>query len=175
MIQEGRLELDTPANRQLTTWQIPDNAFTKDHPVTLRNLLGHTAGLTVHGFPGYAAGTPVPSVVQVLQGKPPANTAAVLVEREPGTLWNSSGGGLTIAQLMMTDVANQPFPELMRQRVFAPLGMTDSSYEQPLPPARAAVGATGYLRSGSSVEGRFHTYPEMAAAGLWTTPIDLAK
>jgi CubicO group peptidase (beta-lactamase class C family) len=175
LIQEGRLALDVPANHQLTSWQIPDNALTKDRPVTLRHLLTHTGGLTVHGFPGYAAGKPVPSVVQVLEGKPPANTAAVVVERQPGTVWNYSGGGITIAQLMMTDVTHQPFPELMRQGVFAPVGMADSTYEQPPPPSRAAAAATGYLRNGAPVEGRFHTYPEMAAAGLWTTPTDLAK
>src|SRR3569623_241871 len=175
LIQQGRLALDMPANRQLTSWQIPDNAFTKDHPVTLRHLLTHTGGLTVHGFPGYAAGKPVPSVVQVLEGKPPATTAAVVVERQPGTVWNYSGGGITIAQLMMTDVTHQPYPYLMRQRVFVPVGTADSTYEQPRPPARAAVAATVYLRNEAPVEGRLHTYPEMAAAGLWTTPSDLAK
>ncbi|MFI4934159.1 MAG: serine hydrolase domain-containing protein [Caulobacterales bacterium] len=175
LIQQGRLALDVPANSQLTSWQIPENAFTKDHPVTLRHLLTHTAGTTVHGFPGYTAGAPVPSVVQVLEGKPPANTAPVVVERQPGTLWNYSGGGITIAQLMMTDATHQPFPDLMRRRVLTPAGMADSTYEQPLPAGRADAAATGYLRTGAAVEGRFHTYPEMAAAGLWTTPTDLAR
>ncbi len=175
LIQASLLDLDTPVNHQLHSWTIPENEFTKDHPVTLRHLLTHTGGLTVHGFPGYAAGAPVPSVVQVLQGRPPANTPAVVVEHEPGAVWNYSGGGMTVAQLLMTDVTHQSFPDLMRQRVLAPLGMTDSTYEQPLSPARAAAAATGYLESGLPIEGRFHTYPEMAAAGLWTTPTDLAK
>ncbi len=175
LIQEGRLALDIPANEQLKSWQIPDNDFTKGHPVTLRHLLTHTAGMTVHGFPGYAAGAPVPSVVQVLEGKPPANTPAVVAERTPGTFWNYSGGGITIAQLMMTDAAGQPFPEILRSRVFGPVGMADSTYEQPLPAARAPVAATGYSRTGTPVPGHYHTYPEMAAAGLWTTPSDLAK
>jgi CubicO group peptidase (beta-lactamase class C family) len=175
LVQAGRLALDVLANRQLTGWQIPDNDFTKGHPVTLRQLLTHTAGLTVHGFPGYAAGAPVPSVVQVLEGKPPANTPPVVVASQPGATWNYSGGGLTIAQLMMTDAAHQSFPDLMREQVLAPLGMSDSTYEQPLPAARGAQAASGYQRGGAPVEGRFHTYPEMAAAGLWTTPTDLAK
>jgi len=175
LVQAGRLALDAPVNAQLTSWQIPANDFTKDHPVTLRDLLTHTGGLTVHGFPGYAAGTPVPTVVQVLEGQAPANTPPVVVEHQPGSSWNYSGGGLTIAQLMMTDVTHQPFPDLMREQVFTRLGMSDSTYEEPLPQNRAGDAATGYLRSGTPVEGRFHTYPEMAAAGLWTTPSDLAK
>jgi CubicO group peptidase (beta-lactamase class C family) len=175
LVEESRLSLDAPANQQLTSWRIPDNDFTRDQPVTLRHLLSHTAGLTVHGFPGYEVGTPVPSVVQVLEGRSPANTAPVVVERQPGVLWNYSGGGLVVAQLMMTDASGQSFPELMRQRVFAPLDMSASTYEQPLPAARGEEAASGYLRGGAPVPGRFHTYPEMAAAGLWTTPTDLAS
>ena len=175
LVQDGMLALDVPANRELKSWQVPENSFTKDHPVTLRHLLTHTGGLTVHGFPGYAAGTPAPSVVQVLAGEAPANTPAVVVASQPGSAWNYSGGGFTIAQLMMTDAAGQSFPELMRERVLEPLGMSDSTYEQPLPQARVANAASGYQRGGAPVEGRFHTYPEMAAAGLWTTPTDLAK
>ena len=175
LIQEGKLRLDTPANDQLKSWRIPDNAFTQGQPVTLRHLLTHTGGLTVHGFPGYAAGAPVPSVVQVLEGKPPANTAAVVVERKPGTVWNYSGGGITIAQLMMTDVTGETFPDLLRKRVFGPVGMTASTYEQPLPASRRDMQPPGYLRDGAPVVERFHTYPEMAAAGLWTTPSDLAR
>jgi CubicO group peptidase (beta-lactamase class C family) len=175
LVQDHLLDLDRPANAQLKSWQIPENDFTKGHPVTPRELWTHTAGMTVHGFPGYEAGKPVPSVVQVLEGKPPANTPAVVVERQPGTVWNYSGGGITIAQLLMTDVTKEPFPAIERRLVFRPAGMTDSTYEQPLPASRESQAATGYLRNGSPVVGRFHTYPEMAAAGLWTTPTDLAK
>ena len=175
LVQEGRLALDAPANSELKSWRIPENDFTKDRPVTLRHLLTHTGGLTVHGFPGYAAGSPAPNVVQVLEGQAPANTAAVVVASQPGSTWGYSGGGFTIAQLMMTDATGQSFPELMAERVLAPLGMSDSTYEQPLPAALAADAASGYQRGGAPVAGRFHTYPEMAAAGLWTTPTDLAK
>jgi len=174
LVQEGRLKLDGAANDQLKSWRIPRNAFTDAHPVTLAELLHHTAGTTVHGFPGYAAGAPVPSVVQVLQGAPPANTAPVVVDKLPGSMWSYSGGGFTIVQLMMTDVTGQSFPELLHRRVLAPLGMTSSTYEQPLPASRHD-NAVGYLSDGRPVPGGFHTYPEMAAAGLWTTPTDLAR
>jgi CubicO group peptidase (beta-lactamase class C family) len=174
MVQDGQLKLDMAANDQLNSWRLPENDFTKSHPVTLRQLLGHTAGTTVHGFPGYAAGAPVPTVVQVLEGKPPANTASVVVQKTPGTSWNYSGGGFTIVQLMMIDGSGLSFPELMRRRVFAPLHMTSSTYEQPLPAGRHD-NAVGYLLDGRPVPGRFHTYPEMAAAGLWTKPTDLIR
>ncbi len=174
MVQENLLDLDADANTELKSWRIPASSFTASKPITLRGLLTHTAGLTVHGFPGYAAGDPVPTVVQVLDGKPPANTAAVVSDRAPGTAWVYSGGGITIAQLIMTDTTGQDFPVLMQKRVFAPLDMGSSTYEQPLPADRHD-GATGYLSTGAPVVGRFHTYPEMAAAGLWTTPTDLAK
>lgn len=175
LVQDHLIDLDAPVNDQLKSWRLPDNAFTQAHPVTPRELWTHTAGTTVHGFPGYPAGKALPSLVQILDGAPPANTAPVVVEREPGTRWNYSGGGITVAQLLMTDVTKEPFPALMHRLVLAPAGMTDSTYEQPLPSARASQAATGYLRSGAPVEGRFHIYPEMAAAGLWTTPTDLAK
>ncbi len=174
LVQEGLLDLDADANTELKSWRIPASPLTAEKPVTLRGLLTHTAGLTVHGFPGYAAGAPVPTVVQVLEGKPPANTAPVVVDHTPGTAWSYSGGGITIAQLIMTDTTGQDFPDLMDKRVFAPLAMGASTYEQPLPADRHD-GAAGYLSSGAPVVGRAHTYPEMAAAGLWTTPTDLAK
>jgi CubicO group peptidase (beta-lactamase class C family) len=175
LVQDGRLALDTPVNASLRTWQVPDNAFTDGHPVTLRGLLTHTAGLTVHGFPGYAADAPLPTVVQVLNGTAPANTRAVRVDTTPGATWRYSGGGMTVMQQLIEDVSGQPFPALLRARVLEPAGMRASTYEQPLPASRALEAATGYQSNGSAVAGRYHTYPEMAAAGLWTTPSDLAR
>jgi CubicO group peptidase (beta-lactamase class C family) len=175
LVQEGRVALDAPVNASLRSWQVPENERTAGHPVTLRGLLTHTAGLTVHGFPGYAAGAAVPTVVQVLDGSAPANTGAVRVDTTPGAMWRYSGGGMTVMQQLMEDVSGQPFPALLRARVLDPAGMRASTYEQPLPASRALEAATGYRANGSAVEGRYHTYPEMAAAGLWTNPSDLAR
>ncbi len=175
LVEQGRLALDRPINDALTSWRVPDNAFTRDDPVTLRHLLSHTGGLTVHGFPGYAVGTPIPSVVEVLDGKPPANTAAVVVDRKPGAEWRYSGGGTTIAQLAMTDVSRQSFAVLTRRLVLDPVGMTESTFEQPPRDLPSTALATGYTLLGAAVAGRYHIYPEAAAAGLWTTPTDLAK
>ena len=175
LVEHGKLSLDENVNLKMKSWQVPDNEFTKDQKVTLRRLVSHSAGLTVHGFPGYAVGAPLPTVVQILNGEPPANTAPVRVETVPGTKYAYSGGGVTIEQRLVMDVTGKPFPQFMRETVLDKIGMTDSSYEQPLPPARAAMAATATHSDGTSVPGKWHIYPEMAAAGLWTTPTDLGK
>ena len=174
LVEEGVLALDEDVNGTLRSWRLPDNAHTRSEKVTLRHLLSHTAGTTVHGFPGYAEGTEVPSITQVLDGAGPANTAPVRVDTIPGSLWRYSGGGSSVVQLMMIDALDGPFPELMEELVLGPLGMDRSTYAQPLPPQRAGEAATAHGLDGEPVQGRFHTYPEMAAAGLWTTPSDLA-
>ena len=140
LVEDGKLTLDGDINRFLKSWKVPASAHTAKAPVTLEGLLSHTAGLTVHGFPGYAAGETVPTVPQVLDGAPPANTAPVRVDLDPGSQYRYSGGGI-IAQLAMTDVTGQPFPALMQRLVLGPLAMKESTYDQPLPAARVAEAA----------------------------------
>jgi len=175
LVQQRKLSLDEDVNQKLTSWKVPENEFTKSEKVTLRRLMSHTAGLTVHGFPGYDVDAPMPTLVQIFNGEKPANTAPIRVDIVPGTQERYSGGGITIEQQLMTDVTGKPFPALMRELVLDKIGMNDSSYEQPLPPSRAAMTAGGAYLDGKAVHGRWHIYPEMAAAGLWTTPSDLAK
>jgi CubicO group peptidase (beta-lactamase class C family) len=175
LVERGRLTLDEDVNRWLARWRVPAHQWAEESPVTLRGLLSHSAGLTVHGFPGYPAGAPVPTTEQVLAGELPANTRSVRVTSRPGTEWRYSGGGTTVAQLLMEEVAGTPFAELMRTTVLEPLGMRSSTFRQPLPAELAPRAATGYRLEGTAVAGRYHTYPEMAAAGLWTTPTDLAR
>jgi CubicO group peptidase (beta-lactamase class C family) len=129
----------------------------------------------VHGFAGYASGAPLPTLVQVLNGEPPANSAPIRVDIEPGTIWRYSGGGYVVAQQLVQDVTGEPFPKLMHDTVLKPIGMTRSTYEQPLPKGRLAEVATPYRPDGQPVPGGPHVYPEMAPAGLWTTPSDLAR
>lgn len=175
LVEHGKLPLDEDVNKTLTSWKLPENEFTQTEKVTLRRLMSHTAGLTVHGFPGYDVDALVPTVVQVLNGERPANTEPIRVDTVPGSKWRYSGGGVTIEQQMMIDVTGKPFPALMRELVLDKIGMSDSSYEQPLSAARAAMTAGGTYGDGKPVHGKWHVYPEMAAAGLWTTPTDLAK
>lgn len=174
LVEAGKLPLDADVNTVLKSWKLPDNEFTASHKVTLRQLLSHTGGLTVHGFGGYAVGEQVPDIVQVLDGAGPANSEPVRVDKTPGEGFRYSGGGYTIAQLLMTDVTGKPFAPLMDELVIGPIGMTRSTFTQPLPPDWLIHAAAGVLPDGSAVPGKRHTYPEMAAAGLWTTAEDLA-
>lgn len=175
LVQDGRLKLEQPVNERLQGWKIPDNEFTAKAPVTLAHLLSHTGGLTVHGFLGYAPGLPVPGAVAVLDGVAPANSEPVRVDMLPGSKWRYSGGGYTIAQLLMTEASGQNFVSLMQSEVLAPIGMADSTFANPLPADLLTRAAAGVLANGDAVVGKRHTYPEMAAAGLWTTSQDLAK
>ena len=175
LVKEGKLSLDEDVNAKLQTWRVPANDFTKEQKVTLRRLVSHTAGLTVHGFPGYAVDSKIPTVVQVLDGQPPANTSAVRVDVIPGSTYRYSGGGYTVMQLLIADVAKESFESFMQSKVLDVLGMTSSSYSQSPPAALAARRASAHRPGGQRIPGKFHIYPEMAAAGLWTTPSDLAR
>jgi CubicO group peptidase (beta-lactamase class C family) len=175
LVESGKLDLDTNVNQFLKTWKLPENSFTEKTKVTLRELLTHTAGMTVHGFGGYAPTDALPTLVQILNGEKPANSPPIRVDTVPGMEWRYSGGGFVVTQLVLQDVSGQPFPKLMQDLVLAPAGMTHSTYEQPLPAARMVQTATPYRQNGQPVPGGAHVYPEMSAAGLWTTPSDLAR
>jgi CubicO group peptidase (beta-lactamase class C family) len=174
LVERGALQLDEDVNLRLVSWKVPPSEWTRERPVTLRGLLSHGAGLNVPSFPGYEAGAPVPTLLEVLDGAPPANTPPVRVEIAPGTEWRYSGGGLTVAQQLIIDASGRPFAELLRETVLDRAGMTRTVAEQPLSAARAASAATGHS-AGAPVAGRWHTYPELAAAGLWSTAPDLAR
>ncbi len=173
LVEEGQLNLDSNVNHFLRSWKVPENEFTTKEKVTLRRLLNHSAGLTVHGFPGYSTNDTIPSVVDILNGK--GNTDPVRVFREPGEKVGYSGGGYTIMQLMITDIEKKNFAEILQEEVLNPLGMLSSTYENPLPKTYHNIAAAGYKADGSQVPGKWHTYPEMAAAGLWTTPSQLLQ
>lgn len=175
LVEEGKLELDQDVNQYLKGWQVEATRFTEGHPITLEQLLTHSAGLTVHGFRGYAEDEPVPTVIQILNGEEPANSDKIIPDTFPGSLWRYSGGGYTLMQKVVEDITGQPFPQVMREQVLARIGMNPSTYEQPLPERLRPNAAIGHRPDGERVKGNWHTYPEMAAAGLWTTPAGLAR
>ena len=175
LVEEGVVSLDRDVNEYLESWNVPPGEQSSEHPVTIRGLLSHTAGMTVNGFPGYDSSAELPTVEQILDGTRPANTAAIVNDTVPGEAWRYSGGGYTVLQVLMTDVAGEAFAPLLARRVFEPLGLNNSTYEKPLPESRWPQSSTAHTTAGVPIEGLFHTYPELAAAGLWTTPSDLAQ
>jgi len=172
LVADGVLDLDQDVNRYLKRWQVP--LLGEWQPtLTLRHLLSHTAGTTVHGFPGYPRTEPPPDVIGVLTGA--GNTPAVVVDSLPGMRWRYSGGGTTIVQALLEDVTGTPFAQLMREMVLDPAGMTTADFSQPPGEDLHPLLAEGMAGDGTPVPGGWHIYPEMAAAGLWCTPSDLAR
>jgi CubicO group peptidase (beta-lactamase class C family) len=156
----GQADLDADVNEQLTSWQLPGPG-----PVSPRQLLGHTAGTGVPFFPGYRQDAAVPTLRQVLDGITPSATPAVRACPDGHGSFRYSGGGYAVIQQLIADITGQPFARAARDLILEPLGMTRSTFEQPLPDDLRPAAARDDWRS----------YPESAAAGLWTTPEDLAR
>ncbi len=173
-VEQGVFDLDVNVNRYLTAWQLPENEFTDAQPVTLRTLLSHTAGTTVHGFGGFPPGEALPTLVDVLEGRPPAKTKPVRVDKRPGLSTRYSGGGTTIVQLMLEEAFGGSFPDLAHQRLFEPLGMTRSTFENPLPERWRDNAAVGH-EDGAILPGKWVCVPQLGAGGIWTTPSDYAR
>jgi CubicO group peptidase (beta-lactamase class C family) len=171
LVEQGKLSLDDDVNKHLTTWKVPAGDATMNEGRTIRRVLSHTAGFTVSGFLGYTSGRPLPSLPQILDGKPPANTPPIRVDIAPGTKFRYSGGGYIVLQQLLIDVTKTSFPELM-QPIFRTVRMTHSSFESPAPTANVA---SGHMPDTTVLEGGWRSHPELAAAGLWTTPTDLAQ
>jgi CubicO group peptidase (beta-lactamase class C family) len=175
LVNSGRLSLDQSPNAYLKSWKLPYNEYQAHEKVTIRRILSHSSGLNVGSFAGYQPGEPLPSLLQILNGEKPANNPPIRVDFTPGSKSRYSGGGAEVMQQLLIDLASQPFPELMKRLVLTPIGMTSSTYEQPLPQARWADAASGHDGEGALIKGRWLIQPQMAAGGLWTTPTDLAK
>jgi CubicO group peptidase (beta-lactamase class C family) len=175
LVEAKRFDLDEDVNAKLTSWKVPSNNFDADHKVTLRGLLSMTAGIGVPGFLGYEMGETVPNLTQILLGTPPANSPPITVIAEPGSVYRYSGGSYEIAEALMSDAAETPFPELMDEIVLKPAGMAHSTFAQPLPSNLDGQAARGHLADGRELNGGYRIFPEHAAAGLWSTPTDLAN
>lgn len=175
-VQDELFGLDDDINTILKSWKLDGGEFTKDRPVTPRSLMSHTSGLgDGFGFPGYEPTGKIPTVVQILGGHETSNVGPVFMERPPMSLAEYSGGGVTVMQLALSDARKRPYADVMRDTVLRPIGMTRSSYEQPISPENDKNAARAHSGQGKSRGAKWHVYPEQAAAGLWTTPTDLAK
>lgn len=173
LVDKGMLKLDENVNAYLKDWQIPENGFTEKEKVTLRRLLTHSAGTTVHGFPGYTFQDSFPNTRMVLEGK--GNTDKIIVDTVPGSVWRYSGGGYTVVQEIIEEVSSLPFEKYLDDEVLQPLGMLHSTFEQPISKSKQQVVSLAYDSKGEVIDSGYHNYPEKAAAGLWTTPSDLAR
>ncbi len=175
-VEDGLFGLDDDINDILTSWTLDGGEFTAEQPVTPRTLLSHTSGLgDAFGFPGYEPDARMPTVVQIFDGHPWSNVGPLFMERRPWQAFEYSGGGAILMQQALSDARGRPFVDIMRDDVLAPLDMTRSSFEQPISPEHDHNAARAHDSEGTSRGPKWHVYPEQAAAGLWTTPTDLAR
>jgi len=175
LVQDEKLDLNVDVNQYLKDWKFPYDSVSKGKKITLAELPSHTAGLTVHGFPGYDINDSLPTIPQILDGQRPANNPRIRSMSEPGlSPAVYSGGGITLSQLVVMNSTGLPYDTYMRDSILQPMGMTGSFYTQPAPADKKTLLATGYRANGVALHGRSHVYPEQAAAGLWTNPTDLA-
>lgn len=173
LVEKGKINLDENVNNYLQDWQIPNNEFTKKEKVTVRRLLSHTAGISGHGFDGYAQTENMPTTLEVLNGE--GNSRAVVVDNTPGDTWRYSGGGYVILQKLIEDVTGLPFDVYMTTEILEPLHMTSSTFQQPLDRTIYKNVSSAHTNDGEVVAGDWHNYAEKGAGGLWSTPTDIAK
>lgn len=173
-VEQGKLSLDADINRSLRGWKLPSDPALAPSGVSLRQLLSHTGGLGVHGFAGYANDQALPSLYQILDGAPPANSSRIRIEQPAGSQWRYSGGGYVVVQAALEDATSQPFSVRAQRELLKPLGMARSAFSQPPSRRILANAALGHV-DGKGIKGGYHVYPELAPAGLWTTASDLAR
>ena len=175
-VQDGLFSLDDDINEILESWTLDGLGFTVNQAVTPRSLLSHTSGLgDGFGFPGYDPNDPLPTTVQILDGHELSNVGPVLMERPPMSFMKYSGGGAMVMQQALEDARGRPFADIVRESVLEPIGMVNSAFDQPIAPERDRNAARGHGNEGESLGAKWLVYPELAAAGLWTTPTDLAR
>lgn len=174
LVQQGKLEPDRNVNNYLRAWKVPDSKLTKDSFVTIRKILNHTAGFLPYDLPGSHPDSVAPTLVQVLNGEPPAHNPPVQVAYVPGTKTEYTGAGYIILQQLLVDLFHKPFSEIMQKEIFQPLGMQFSTFENPIRNrALYNEAAAGYQR-GVKVDAKDYTKAMQASGGLWSNVHDLA-
>jgi len=175
LVEESKISLDSPINHYLRSWKIPENEFTQKTPITLRMLLSHKAGTSQTSYFGFTPDqTPFPSIIQILRGDKIAESRGVVVNSDPNKEFRYSGGGSMIAQMALMDITGKSFADLTQQILFDRLTMHNSTFEQPVP-VKYTGKTSGAYSAASWFKGVPYVYPQQAAAGLYTTPTDLAN
>jgi CubicO group peptidase (beta-lactamase class C family) len=174
LVQEGKLNLDTSVNDYLKHWKLPDNQFTRIKPVTLRELLTHSAGIPTIFHPR-KRDLMIPTLTEMLEGVPPATNPPVTVQWVPGSKWEYSNAGYGVVQQVVEDVTGESFPDFMKNALLQPLGMKHSTYVQPLPAALEKDAAMGTISDGSELPGKLAVTIPSITGELSTTPSDIAK
>ncbi|PTB87280.1 hypothetical protein C9928_00730 [Pseudidiomarina aestuarii] len=171
-VEKGKISLDGDINEYLKSWQLPDSEFTETQKVTLRHLIGHQAGVNNHVPRPYGVDETLPTVTQMLAGEAPYEGPPASLFTTPGERYQYSNPGYTIIQQLIEDVSGVRFEAAVQDAIFKPLGLSSSSFEQPIPEALMARRASGYTEQLSAYP--YQLYPFKGAGGVWTTPTDLA-
>lgn len=174
MVQAGKLDLDRNIDTYLTSWHVPATKDTPHPDVTLRMLMSHTSGFNVGGFPDFLPQEPVPTLLQTLDGLPPAKHHAVRLIYPPGSRYAYSGGGIEVEQQLLEDVTHTDFATVARTWLLDPLHMQRSTFESPLSASRGNI-AKAHDEQGKLVAlpRGWQSFPEQAASGLWTSANEL--
>ncbi|MGM0751371.1 MAG: serine hydrolase domain-containing protein [Bacillota bacterium] len=169
LTEQGILDLDEDINKMLTTWKVPLHKYNGD--VTLRQLLSHQSGVVdpEGSFNEFNSKFGTPTMVDLLEGKSPYCKVPIELKYGPKRDFHYSDAGFCIIQLLIEDVTGNPFSEVMRERLFQPLHMKNSTFSPPFQNV-----SCGHTSGGKVVKGKYPIYPYPAASGLWTTPTDLA-
>ena len=168
LVRDGRVDLDLPANHYLRRWKL---SGPRGETTTVAQLMSHTAGTTVDGFEGYGPGETLPSMLDILNGRTPANSAKVRTHRRFFPSFHYSGGGTMVLQALLEDVSREDFATYAQDYVLDPIGAQGATFD--IRPSSAF--ARGHLEDGQALEGGFRRHPESAAAGLWASASDLAQ
>ncbi len=174
LIQHKKLDLDKNINTYLKSWKVPENEFTKDSSVTIRKILNHTAGFANTDLSGFHPDSAAPSLLQVLNGEPPAHTPPVRVSYIPGTKSEYTGSGFIILQQLLVDMFQIPFTEIMEKNIFFPLKMTSSTFENPIRKNNLYQNAAAGYQRGVKFDSKNFAKPMQASGGLWSNVHDLA-
>ncbi|EKD82556.1 MAG: beta-lactamase [uncultured bacterium] len=175
LVEKGKLDLDKPVKKNLKSWKLLENEWTKNTPVTIRHILSHFSGINVPTYRGFFKEDPIPTFKDVLDGIESCDAPAVIVEKPVDEQFSYSTGAFAVLQMVLEDVTNESFETLVQRELLQPLNMHRTLFAQPLPLHLSGNAACGHRSAGELVPGNWFVYPTQAGSGVWTTPTDLAK